>query len=215
MPFDLAAHLGAMTRTVENLERDGRPAKAVIASCVYDTDAGDLWDALTNSQRLPRWFAPVSGELRLGGRFQVENNAAGTITACEPNRSIGATWEFGGGVSWIEVTLTPEGDGTRLELRHTAHIDPHWDMFGPGAVGVGWDLGFMGLARHLAEPSAEKPQEAEEAWMASPEAKDFVRAASDGWGRAAIAAGEAREPAIAAAEATRKFYTGESPPPEM
>src|SRR5687768_11347765 len=121
MPFDLAAHLGAMSRTVENLERDGKPAKAVIASRVYDTDPADLWDALTNQQRLPRWFAPVSGDLKLGGRFQVEGNAGGTISECERNKRIAATWEFGGGVSWIEVSLTPQDDGTRLELRHIAH----------------------------------------------------------------------------------------------
>jgi uncharacterized protein YndB with AHSA1/START domain len=215
MSFDLGVHLGAMAREVRNIERDGKPAKAVIASRIYDTDAADLWDALTNKERLPRWFSPVSGDLELGGRFQVENNASGTITECERNRRITATWEFGGGVSWIEVTLVPEGNGTRLELRHIAHIDPHWDQFGPGAVGVGWDLGFMGLARHLAEPSAEKPREAEEEWFASPEAKDFIRNTSDDWGQAAIRAGEDREQALAAAEATRQFYTGESPPPEM
>ena len=29
MSFDLVAHLGAMTRTVKDLERDGKPAKAM------------------------------------------------------------------------------------------------------------------------------------------------------------------------------------------
>jgi hypothetical protein len=43
----------------------------------------------------------------------------------------------------------------------------------------------------------------------------MIRSASDGWGAAAIKAGENREHALAAAEATRKFYTGEAPPPEM
>lgn len=215
MPFTLAAHLGAMSRTVENLERDGKPAKAVIASRVFDTDAADLWDALISPARLKRWFAPVSGELKLGGHYHVEGNASGTITACEPEKHVALTWEFGGGISWVEITLRPEADGTSLELRHIAHIDPHWDMFGPGAVGVGWDLGFMGLARHIAEPDAERPAEAEEGWMATDEAKAMIRSASDGWGAAAIAAGENREHALAAAEATRKFYTGEAPPPEM
>jgi uncharacterized protein YndB with AHSA1/START domain len=215
MTFDLAAHLGAMTRTVENLERDGKPAKAVIASRVFDTDAADLWDALTNQQRLPRWFTKVDGDLKLGGRFHVENNASGTITACEPNRHIAGTWEFMGGLSWIEIDLTPEGDGTRLELTHVAPIDPHWEKFGPGAVGVGWDLSFMGLARHLAEPTAEVAAEAVAGWFGSDEAKTMIRSASDGWGTAAIAAGEDRDHALAAAESTRKFYTGEAPPPEM
>lgn len=215
MTFDLAAHLGAMTRTVKNLERDGKPAKAVIASRVYDTDAADLWNALTDQKRLPRWFAKVDGDLKLGGRFHVENNASGTITACEPNRHVAGTWEFMGGTSWIEISLTPEAGGTRLELTHTAPIDPHWEKFGPGAVGVGWDLSFMGLARHLAEPDAAVAMEAVEGWFGSPEAKDMIRSASDGWGAAAIAAGENRDHALAAAESTRKFFTGEASPTDM
>jgi uncharacterized protein YndB with AHSA1/START domain len=213
MSFDLTAHMNAMTRTVRNLERDGKPAKAVVASCVYDTDATDLWDALTNKERLPRWFAPVNGHLKLGGQFQVVGNASGTITKCERDRRIEATWEFGGGVSWINIALHPEANGTRLELEHIAHIDPHWDQFGPGAVGVGWDLSFMGMARHLSNPSHSVAQESIEGWFATPEAKDFIRGASDGWGQAAIDAGEDRAKALASAESTRQFYTGEAPLP--
>lgn len=213
MTFDLATHLGAMSRAVENLEREGKPAKAVIAWRTFDTDAADLWHALTTPDRLKRWFAPVSGDLRLGGRLHVEGNASGTITTCDPERRIEGTWEFMGGISWIEIALTPEGAGTRLELKHIAPIDPHWDNYGPGAVGVGWDLSFMGLARHLAEPEAAVAAEAVEGWFASAEAKDMIRNCSDGWGAAAINAGENPEHALAAAEATRKFYTGETGPP--
>ena len=86
MAFDLAAHLGAMTREVRNLENDGQPAKAVVASRVYDTTAADLWDALTRAERLKRWFAPVTGELKLGGRYQVEGNASGTVLECVPDQ---------------------------------------------------------------------------------------------------------------------------------
>jgi uncharacterized protein YndB with AHSA1/START domain len=215
MTFDLTAHMNAMSRTVRNLERDGKPAIAVVASCVYETDAADLWDALTNQQRLPRWFAPVNGDLKLGGRFQVVGNASGTITKCEINRRIEATWEFGGGVTWVNITLAPEGAGTRLELEHIANPDPHWGQFGPSGVGVGWDLSFMGLARHLAEPAAAVAQEAVEGWFASDEAKQFIRATSSSWGEADHVAGTAEDEALAKAENTRKFYTGEAPPPEM
>ena len=211
MPFDIAAHLGAMTRDVRNLEKDGKPAKAVIASRVYDTTAADLWDALTRAERIKRWFAPVSGDLKLGGRYQVEGNAGGTVLECEPERKVALTWEFGGIPTWVTVTLTPEGAGTRLELEHVAHLSPHWDQYGPGAVGVGWDLGFMGLARHLAEPDADLPAEAVAGWGESEEAKDMMRTTSDDWGRAAIASGEDRAHALKAAEATRRFYSGEPP----
>ena len=213
MTFDLEAHLGAMSREVRNTERDGKPAKMVVLSRVYDTDAADLWDALVRPERIKRWFAPVSGDLRLGGRYQVEGNAGGTITACVPDKQVALTWEFGGGISWVELDLVPEAAGTRLELRHIAHIDPHWDKFGPGAVGVGWDLGFMGLARHIAEPDAAVALEAVEAWFATDEYKGLVRATSEGWGQAAIAAGEAQSHALEAAEATRRFYVGEAAQP--
>lgn len=215
MSFDLAAHLGAMTRTVKNLERDGKPAKAVIASRTYPTDAADLWDALTRAERIKRWFSPVTGDLKLGGKYQVEGNAGGTITECERGRKVALTWEFMGGMSWVTLTLTPAGEGTRLELEHVAFVDPHWEKFGPGAVGVGWDLSFLGLAHNIDDPSAERPPEADESWIATGEAKDMIRTASDGWGRADIAGGENGADALARAERTRKFYTGETPPPEM
>lgn len=209
MAFVLADHLNMMVRRVDNLEWEGQPAKAVVASRLYDTTPADLWDALTRAERIKRWFAPVTGELVLGGRYQVENNAGGTITECVPEKKVALTWEFGPAVSWVIVTLAQEGMGTRLELQHIAHLSPHWDQYGPGAVGVGWDLGFMGLSRHLAEPEAQVAAEAVEGWFGSAEAKAFIRTTSDDWGRADIAAGEPRDHALMTAEATRKFYSGE------
>ncbi len=213
MPFDLARHLGTTTRLVHNLERDGKPAKAVIASALYDTDAADLWDAITNPERLPRSFLPISGDLRVGGRYQFEGNAGGVIEACEPHRRIAVTWEFGASVTWLTVTLTPEGERTRLTLEHVALVDPSFPPFGPGAVGVGWDLGLMGLGRHLAAPAVVYPPEEAAGWAVTPEGKDFVRVSSTGWGDADIAAGEDRGKARAGAEMTRQFYTGELQPP--
>ncbi len=212
MSFDLAAHVGATLRTVRNLERDGKPAKAVVASCVYDTDIADLWDALTSKERIERWFLPVSGELKLGGRYQFEGNAGGTITECVPEKRIGATWEFMGGVTWVTVTLTPDGQGTRLELEHVAIVDPNLPPFGPGAVGVGWELGLGGLSLHIAEPAAVIDPAEGAAWATTPAGKDFVRTSSTGWGEADIAAGEDPARARAGAEMTRQFYTGEAPP---
>ena len=212
MSLDPAAHMPPMTRIVRNLERDGKPAKAVIASCVYDTDAADLWNALTDPKRIPRWFLPVSGDLKLGGRYQFEGNAGGTITECVPEKRIGATWEFMGGVTWVTVTLTPDGQGTRLELEHVAIVDPNLPPFGPGAVGVGWELGLGGLSLHIAEPAGVIDPAEGAAWATTPAGKDFVRTSSTGWGEADIAAGEDPARARAGAEMTRQFYTGEAPP---
>lgn len=212
MSFDPIAHLGTVARSVESLERAGKPAKAVVASRVYATDAADLWSALTTPARLARWFAPVSGELREGGRYQIEGNASGTITECVEPRRIVLTWEFADTVSWVEATLSPAAGGTRLELRHIAHVDAHWTQYGPGAGGVGWDLSLLGLARHLAEPGAVALPEADPDWMESAVAREFVRGASDGWADAAIADGQTESQARAAGERTRRFYTGETAP---
>ena len=213
MQVDVARAVGAVTREVRSLEHEGRPAKAVIAARSYDTGIEDLWDALTDPERIPRWFLPISGELKLGGRYQFQGNAGGTITACEPPRRLAVTWEMGGGVSWLTVTLAAEAKArTRLELEHIAHVEgDFWDRFGPGAVGVGWDMGLMGLGRHIETGAAADPAAAA-AWQASDEGKSFARRSSEAWGGAAIASGEDPAWAGAAAARTTAFYTGEPPP---
>lgn len=114
------------------------PLRVVIASRAYDTSIDDLWDALTTPERLVCWFAQVEGELKLGRKFQVKGNAGGTITACAPPRSFSATWEMGGGLSWINLMLEPTKDGgVHLALEHLAPVGEHWKTYGPGAVGIG------------------------------------------------------------------------------
>lgn len=212
MPSDLMTFLGATTRLVTSLVRDGQPARALEMSRVYDTDVVDLWDALTSAERLPRWFAPVSGDLRLGGRYQIEGNAGGEVIACDPPRHLALTWVWGTDTSWVTVDLAAEGDGARLTLRHEALLTDHWTQFGPGAGGVGWELALLGLLRHLGDPEAPRPPEADEAWATSPEALGMYREVSAAWGRAAVAAGEPEAEALAAAERTRAFYSGEAAP---
>ena len=167
MELDVESHLSAVHRSVAFPERNGQPASAVRLSRGFAATREDVWDAVTNGDRIPRWFAPVSGDLVLGGHYQIEGNAGGTITACERLSLFDLTWEFAGDVSWVEVRLSADGDGeARLSLTHTAILSPHWDTFGPGAVGVGWELGLLGLALHIADPAAPKPDE--EAFAASP-----------------------------------------------
>jgi uncharacterized protein YndB with AHSA1/START domain len=175
----------------------------------YPTGIEDLWDACTNPERLPRWFLPVTGDLRVGGRYQLAGNAGGTIERCEPPRSFSATWEFGNSVNWITVRLVTESeDRTRLELEHTVPVDDHWDQFGPGAVGVGWDLALLGLGQHLASGSAVDPSEAA-AWVASEDGKAFIRHSSGRWGQANVAGGAEAAAARAQAEQTTTAYTGD------
>ncbi len=211
MSFDAVAYAGAIVRAVKSVERDGKPAKAVVARATYDTSLEDLWEAVTTAPRIRRWFLPVTGELKLGGRYQLEGNAGGTIIECDPPRQFASTWEFGGQTTWLQVRLFSDAPGkATLELEHIAIVDEaFWPTYGPGAVGVGWDLGLLGLERHVSDPSADRPPEAAADWATSPEALEFYRSSSTAWGVAAAADGMAN--AAEAAENTRKFYSGEAP----
>src|SRR3954467_2893099 len=124
---DLIAELERVRRACGSQTAAGGPAHVVELRRVYDAPVADVWDACTNPERIPRWFLPVTGDLRLGGRYQLEGNAGGTVEGCEPPPRFRATGGFGGGVSWIEVRLSAEApDRTRLKLAHTAPVDAHW-----------------------------------------------------------------------------------------
>ena len=208
MLTDPIATAGLVTREVRTGSRDGATTRIAIARRTYRTDQADLWEAVTDAERIPRWFLPVTGDLREGGRYQLEGNAGGLVERCEPPRAFAVTWEYGPMVSWLRVTLTPDGDGTVLELAHEAAVDPDmWAQFGPGAVGVGWDLGLMGLGLHL-ESGAPVDPAAGLAFPTTPEGRRFVEAAAEGWGAAATADGDDPEAARAAAGRTVGFYTG-------
>lgn len=216
MSFDTVAQAAMVVRKVEDVTHEGQPARAVVASRDYPTDIADLWNAITEKDRIPRWFAPVDGDLSLGGKYQIKGNAGGTVTACDPPRSFALTWEFGGGVSWVEVELAAAGgDRTRLTLRHIAPLDDKseefWDRFGPGAVGVGWDLSLMGLGWHI-ETGESNERFAEETWALSDEGKAFATWSSEAWAAASIAYGTAEEAANRAGASTTAFYTGAAAP---
>lgn len=203
---------GSEFRRVENREHLGKPALVAVAVRSYDTTVDDLWDAITTPERLARWFLPVEGDLTLGGRYQLKGNAGGTITRCERPGALDLTWEFMGGTSWVALRLAPDGQKARLTLEHIAHKDgigeAHLKQFGPGAVGIGWDLGLYGLERHLLAPDAPRDQKWIDAWSASAEGKAFMRASGDAWGDAHAASGEEPDEARAKAQRTIAAYTG-------
>ena len=177
--IDPVATAGLVTREVRSDERDGVPTRVTVARRTYRAERHDVWDAVTSAERLPRWFLPVDGDLTPGGRYQLEGNAGGTVERCDAPESFAVTWELGGNVSWLQVTLTGSADGTVLELVHEAPVQPEfWEQYGPGAVGVGWDLALMGLGLHLDTGAGSDPREAD-AWSTSPDGVAFVRAAAE------------------------------------
>ena len=209
MHVDPMTMAGLVAREVRHGQRDGAPTRIVIGRRAYQARQADLWDALTSADRIPRWFLPVTGELRPGGRYQLEGNAGGVVERCAEPESFAVTWEFGDTVSWLTVTLipdVPDGARTTLELAHESPVDPQlWGQYGPGALGVGWDLALLGLGLHLGSGRTVDPAEAA-AFTASAEGAEFIRAAAAGWADAAVADGEEPGEARAAGERTAAFY---------
>lgn len=204
--------LGASFREVGRSERDGRPTHIVRASRHYATTPGDLWSALSDKERLQRWFAKVSGDFKQGGRFSIEGNANGEIVACEPHRLLALTWEFGGNTSWVCVTIEESGEGSLLTLEHELPTDgksqAHWDQYGPGATGVGWELAMLGLDMHISGDGSSTI-EAGETWAGTATGKATLRRWAETWGKAHAETGTDAQIAMETAENTAAFYTGE------
>jgi uncharacterized protein YndB with AHSA1/START domain len=208
--IDVDHQINAVSRTVGTRTIDAGEARIVTISQAYDADAEDLWDAVTSIERIPRWFLPVTGDLKVGGSYQLEGHAGGTILTCDPPKNFTATWESGGSVSWIDVAVTADGpDRARLIVEHIAHVDDEtWREFGPGAVGMGWDSMLLGLALHLATGESIDPSFGQQ-WMATEDGRRFLALSGEGWHTANVAGGE--DPAAARASTDRciKAYLGE------
>jgi len=203
--------LGIEYRVVDDAEFQGQAVRVVSGARTYDTETKDLWDALTNPERLPRWFGSITGELKLGGRYQIENNAGGEITRCEPTTALDLTWEYGDNVSWVTVRLEFVGDGTRLTLQHLmgkdAASEEHWRTYGPGATGVGWELAFLGLGLYL-ESGDDFDAGENETWLATADGRSFLESCAKAWGDAHVRAGEDPATAQDMAAKTAAFYGG-------
>jgi uncharacterized protein YndB with AHSA1/START domain len=204
MNFSPADHLGAVTRTLTTTPRDDGDLRTLTVTRTYTAAPDEVWDALTAPDRLARWMGPVTGDLQVGGRYQVEGNAGGEILTCQRPSLLSVTWEYDGEVSSVDVTLQADDDGTRLVLEHRAVVPADfWERFGPGATGMGWELALMGLGEHLAAPEAPRPEPDD-----LPGLGDLMAASSDGWRAASVADGTDPEAARAAADRCLAFYTG-------
>jgi uncharacterized protein YndB with AHSA1/START domain len=208
--IDIVREIEAVQREVGSGQIAAGEGRSVRLRRTYDAPIEDVWDALTNPERINRWFLPISGDFRPGGQYQFEGNAGGTIVACERPDRLKVTWVYGpdpqpADVSEVELRLAAAGDGaTTLELEHTAIVpEDRWDEYGPGAVGVGWDGGFLGLSLHLQGGSIEDPM----AWHLSDEGRAFHTRSSEAWGAANAAAGADPDAVARAVANTTAFYT--------
>jgi len=202
---DVMQEISAARRRIETRPLDHTDARAAIISRSYTATIDEVWDACTNPERVARWLMALSGDLRVGGRYQLQGNAGGTIKRCDPPRVLSITWEYGGEVNWVDLRLSSAGDSTRFELAHTVPADAKWVEFGPGAVGPGWDLSVVALGAHLADRTVDP------AWIASNDGEAFIRQSSARWCDAHIAAGVDPADARAAADRATAFWCQPAP----
>ena len=148
------------------------------------------------------------------GSYQLEGNAGGEVQECAPPDGGAAhyriTWAYGGGGDLghrpprrVSATTRP-----RVELEHIAKVADvpagFWDQFGPGATGVGWDGGLLGLALHLGDRGPTvRPRGRRMAWMMTRRGQGLLPRRRRRAGRAAhVADGGDPDAAPAAADAT-------------
>jgi len=213
--IDITRELEATQREVGKGTIPAGEGHVVRLRRTFDASIEDVWDAVTNPERITRWFLPISGDVRLGGHYQFEGNAGGEILECDRPNRLRVTWVYGdtsdpAAVSEVVLRLATAGEErTTFELEHTAVVpEEMWAMFGPGAVGVGWDGGMLGLSLHLL--GGVRPDDPI-AWQLSDEGREFNTRASVLWGEANIAAGADPETARQAVIGTTNFY---APPSE-
>jgi len=169
--IDIGRQIGAIRREVTADEELVR----VQMDRRYPAAAADVWNALTDPDRIRRWLLPISGDLRVGGSFQLEGNAGGEILACEPPSLLCVT--FGDASSVVEVRLIEDGPETVLTLEHTVPKALAGGVAGALYVGPGWDGALLGLGLHLEGRQSDNPTAAAN----SREGQAFSAASVEAW----------------------------------
>ena len=194
MIIDIAKQIGAISREVSRQHTESGETVAVTLQRRYPADQADVWQAITDPDRVRRWFLPLTGDLREGGSFQLEGHAGGDIVMCEPPRHLMVT--FGGETSIVDVILSGDGQQTLLKLTHSVPIELAGSGAGALYVGPGWDGALLGIARYLAGEVIDDPVAAAN----SPEMQDFNLSSIKDWVATIEVSGTADADAIAAAQ---------------
>jgi len=194
MIIDIAEQIGAISRQVEQQQSESGEIVTVTMERRYPAEVADVWQAITDPERMRRWFLPVSGDLRQGGNFQLEGNAGGDILTCEPPRHLMVT--FGAETSIVDVQLSGDAEETLLKLTHSVPLEMAGTTAGALYVGPGWDGALLGLALYLKGQVSDDPVAAAN----SPEAQDFNFKSIEEWVSTIEATGTADAGAIAAAQ---------------
>jgi uncharacterized protein YndB with AHSA1/START domain len=200
--IDIINQINATHRAIGHQAVATGAGRSLLLRRVYDATIEDVWSACTDPERLNRWLGTIEGDLRVGGTFQLKDNAGGEILRCEEPRLIKVTWVLGEGMpTEVEVRLAPSDDGgTVFELEHAAPaevVDEMVRTYGPGGtigIGGGWDLTVLALDLFLRGVDFDPAT-----WEDTPDAREFATRSCHAWGSVVQAAWETSDDDIAAA----------------
>ncbi len=191
--IDIIAEVTAIGRQVAQRSSESGPTVVVTVSRRQPAAIADVWAALTDPDRVRRWFLPLTGYLVEGGTFQLEGNASGDILTCRPPGHLVIT--FGGPSSVVDLWLKQVGQETLLEFDHTVPVEMAGGTAGALYVGPGWDSALMGLAGFLSGEVSTDPVAA----ASSPEAQAFGVQSVEAWAGVITASGTSDAEAVTAA----------------
>ncbi|MGH2756442.1 MAG: SRPBCC family protein [Actinomycetota bacterium] len=140
------------------------PSDELVREIDIDAPPETVFEYLTDPVKLARWWG-LDPEIdpRPGGIYRVRFlggrvTASGEVKEIIPGRRLVHTWGWEGewspiapGASTVEITLTPRGAGTHLELRHSGLRDT------AEFHRTGWDhyLARLGTATTGADPGPD------------------------------------------------------------
>lgn len=151
----------------------------------YPAPAAEVFAALTDPDRLGRWYRAVAGDLRAGGDFTLAGGPGGRILQCEPPQRLRLTW--GAEPATVDIRLgTDESGEVVLELEHVLGAEPAATAL---SVGPGWDVRLLALDRFLRGEHTDDPT----GWKSSEDVQRFAQHAISAWAAAVSASGIAAE----------------------
>ncbi|HEY9408770.1 MAG TPA: SRPBCC family protein [Jiangellaceae bacterium] len=103
----------------------------------FRADPVALWSVITEPDQLRHWLAPVSGELREGGEFEVGfvegGRARGTIETCRPESRLELSWAMDGDPAGrLVVELEADDAGSRLVADHAGIVEHEYLRYAAG-----------------------------------------------------------------------------------
>lgn len=103
------------------------------------TDLADAWSAVTEPERIARWYAPVTVQDQWWITYCDDGSqyAEGNILRCEPEALIEVSWRATDDAdpateSLLRITLIPEGPEVLLVLEHEELLAADLIQYGPG-----------------------------------------------------------------------------------